>query len=169
MLTHRHLSFPPLSATVLQQFVCLSGWYERFGAWVQLKLHSQRHQVRCRLVKPHELRPTSACSPSRSLTLASLPEGLVPPRPGGSRGCKHIEIYLTALGSFGNLSIKVIKRDTRSFLAFGGLHEDKLCDTLQAMAPNNVETVYQTSLLHIESNLDPLGLLSPTHGQRSQQ
>ena len=42
---------------------------------------------------------------------------------------------------------------------------------LQAMAPtnNNVKTVRQTSLLHIESNLDRLGLLSPTHDQRSQQ
>ena len=42
---------------------------------------------------------------------------------------------------------------------------------LQAMAPtNNVKTVHQTSLLHnIESNLDRLGLLPPTHGQRSKQ
>ena len=41
--------------------------------------------------------------------------------------------------------------------------------TLQAMAPTNVKTVHQTSLFHIESNLVRLGLLSPTHGQRSQQ
>ena len=47
--------------------------------------------------------------------------------------------------------------------------------TLQVMAPTNVKTVHQTSLLHIESNLDfiesnlDFGLLSPTHGQRSQQ
>ena len=41
--------------------------------------------MRCQLIEPHELRPTSACSPSRSLTLASLPQGLVLPRPGGSR------------------------------------------------------------------------------------
>ena len=42
--------------------------------------------------------------------------------------------------------------------------------TLQAMAPTNVKTVHQTSVLHIiESNLDRLGLLSPTHHQRSQQ
>ena len=33
---------------------------------------------------------------------------------------------------------------------------------LQVMAPTNVKTVHQTSLLHIESNLDPLGLLPPT-------
>ena len=33
----------------------------------------------------------------------------------------------------------------------------------------NIKTVRQTSLLHIESNLDRLGLFSPTHGQRSQQ
>ena len=37
------------------------------------------------------------------------------------------------------------------------------------MAPTNVKTVHQTSLLHTESNLDRLGLLSPAHGQRSQQ
>ena len=41
--------------------------------------------------------------------------------------------------------------------------------SLQAMAPTNVKTDHQTSLLHIESNLDRLGILSPTHGQRSQQ
>ena len=37
------------------------------------------------------------------------------------------------------------------------------------MAPTNSKTVHQTSLLHIESNLDRLGMLSPTHDQRSQQ
>ena len=41
--------------------------------------------------------------------------------------------------------------------------------TLQAMALTNIKTVHQTSLLYIESNLDRLGLLSPTHGHRSQQ
>ena len=40
---------------------------------------------------------------------------------------------------------------------------------LQAMAPTNIKTIHQTSLLHIESNLDRLGMLSPTHDQRSQQ
>ena len=40
---------------------------------------------------------------------------------------------------------------------------------LQAMAPTNIKTVHQTSLLHIDSNLDRLGMLSPTHDQRSQQ
>ena len=36
--------------------------------------------------------------------------------------------------------------------------------------PIYVKTVYQTSLFHnIENNLDRLELLSPTHGQRSQQ
>ena len=39
----------------------------------------------------------------------------------------------------------------------------------QQQQPTNIKTVYQTSLLHIESNLDLLGLLSPTHDQRSQQ
>ena len=41
---------------------------------------------------------------------------------------------------------------------------------LQAMAPTNIKTVHQTSLLYIiESNLDRLGMFSPTHDQRSQQ
>ena len=40
---------------------------------------------------------------------------------------------------------------------------------LQAMAPTNIKTVHQTSFLHVESNLDRLGMLPPTHGQRSQQ
>ena len=40
---------------------------------------------------------------------------------------------------------------------------------LQAMAPTNIKTVHQTSLIHIESNLDRLGMLSRTHDQRSQQ
>ena len=41
--------------------------------------------------------------------------------------------------------------------------------TLQAMAPTNIKTVHQTSLLHIKSSLDRLGLLSPTHDQCSKQ
>ena len=58
----------------------------------------------------------------------------------------------------------------KSFPALRGLHGETLCDILQAMAPtNNVKTVHQNSLFYIESNLDRLGLLSPTHGQRSQQ
>ena len=58
--------------------------------------------------------------------------------------------------------------DTR-VQAYHGWHEDKLYNILQAMAPTNVETVHQTSLFYIESNPNQLGLLSPTHGQRSQQ
>ena len=37
------------------------------------------------------------------------------------------------------------------------------------MTPIKIKTVHQTSLLDIESSLDRLGLLSPTHYQRSQQ
>ena len=37
------------------------------------------------------------------------------------------------------------------------------------MAPTNIRTVHQTPLLHIESSLDRLRLLSPTYDQRSQQ
>ena len=66
-------------------------------------------------------------------------------------------------------SNKVVKSNLRRLLAFGGLHEDKFCDTLQVMAPTDVKTVHRTSLLHVESSLDRLGLLSPTHGQPSQQ
>ena len=64
---------------------------------------------------------------------------------------------------------KEYEKFSSSYYTIGGLHEDKLCDILQAMAPTNVGTVHQTSLFHIESNHDRLGLLSPTHGQRSQQ
>ena len=53
-------------------------------------------------------------------------------------------------------------------IATNSLPADKLCDTLQAMAPTNVKTVHKTSLLHIEINLDRFEMLSPTHGQRSQ-
>ena len=42
-------------------------------------------------------------------------------------------------------------------------YKDKLCDTLRGMAPTNVKTVHQTSLLHTASNLERIGLLSPTH------
>ena len=45
----------------------------------------------------------------------------------------------------------------------------KIYATLQEMAPTNIKTVHQTPLLHIESSLDRLGLLPPTHDQRSQQ
>ena len=37
------------------------------------------------------------------------------------------------------------------------------------MAPTNIKTAHQASLLHIESSLDRLGLLSPSHDQRSLQ
>ena len=46
------------------------------------------------------------------------------------------------------LSNKVIISGARSCLALGGLHEDKSCDTFQAMVPTNVKTVHQTPLLH---------------------
>ena len=50
-----------------------------------------------------------------------------------------------------------------------GPNRDKKYATLQATALTNIKTVRQISLLHIESSLDLLGLLSPTHDQRSQQ
>ena len=46
----------------------------------------------------------------------------------------------------------------------------KSYEALQEMAQTNIKTVHQTYLLqNIESNLDRLGMLSPTHDQRSQQ
>ena len=53
------------------------------------------------------------------------------------------------------------------FLAVRGLREDKSMHTLQWHRP--VKMVHQTSSLHIESNSDRVGLLTPTHGQCSQQ
>ena len=50
-------------------------------------------------------------------------------------------------------STKIIKSDSKRFLAVRGLREDKSCDTLQAMAPTHVMTAYQTSLLHIDSKI----------------
>ena len=41
--------------------------------------------------------------------------------------------------------------------------------TLQVMALTNIKTVHQTPSPHIESSIDRVGLLSPTHDQRSQQ
>ena len=46
----------------------------------------------------------------------------------------------------------------------------KLCDsTSDGTDQYSIKTVHQTSLLHIYSNFDRLGMLSPTHDQRSQQ
>ena len=47
-------------------------------------------------IRSHELRSTSACSPSRSLTLSSLPQGLVLPRPGSSRGGRLTSISINS-------------------------------------------------------------------------
>ena len=70
-------------------------------------------------------------------------------------------------------STKVFKV-TKKFSSYSiaELHEVKLCKTLEGMIPTNrnTKTVQQTSLLHnIASNPDRLGLLSPTHRQRSHQ
>ena len=45
---------------------------------------------------------------------------------------------------------KSLKVTQQVFLAFGGLHEDKLCDTLQVMGPTNVKTLHQTFLPRTE-------------------
>ena len=66
-------------------------------------------------------------------------------------------------------SNKVIKSYSKRLLALGGLHEDRLRLTLQAMSPTNAKTVHKIPLLHIERNLDRLGLLPPAHAHRSQE
>ena len=56
-------------------------------------------------------------------------------------------------------------------MGFSGISEGEnaLCHTLQGMSRSNAVTVHQPSELIITSNPDRLGLLSPTHGQRSQR
>ena len=41
--------------------------------------------------------------------------------------------------------------------------ETLLCAILQGILPTNLQTVRRTAFLHIESDPDRLGLLSPTH------
>ena len=53
----------------------------------------------------------------------------------------------------------VIKSYTKCILALGGLHEDKLCGILHAIAPTTVEMALLTSIFHIESNPDRLGFV----------
>ena len=55
-------------------------------------------------------------------------------------------------------SNKVSRSDTISCLDLGGLHEDKVCHTLQVMTLTNFKAVHQTPLLHVENNLDRRGL-----------
>ena len=62
-------------------------------------------------------------------------------------------------------SSKLIK----SYLSYRRVTRSEECVAFQGMASANVKTLLQTSLLHIESSLDSLRLLSPTHGQRFQQ
>ena len=65
---------------------------------------------------------------------------------------------------------KVVRSNSKRSWTIGGSHDDTLGVTSQGMKPTNiVKKVDQNSLLHIESNLDRVGLLSPTHGQRCRQ
>ena len=102
-------------------------------------------------IRSHELRFTSACSPSRSLTLRPIK---CQSRLWSQRGTK---VNGSHHGDNPLLRPTGIQIATKSYAA------------LQAMAPTNIKMVHQASLLHIESNLDRLGMLSPTHDQRSQQ
>ena len=87
----------------------------------------------------------------------------------------ELEVLSEVLAVFPNLkykqpdmiscpSTKVIKYDKKNvLLAIRGLalHETNLCDTFfTRIVPINVKTVQQNSLLHIERNLDRLGLFS---------
>ena len=87
------------------------------------------------------------------------------------RGISHERVSESELQTAEKTDVLPIQRshDTISFLALGGLHEDKFMrhftrsnDTCQC------ETVYETSLFHIESNLDRLRLCLPIRNQRSQ-
>ena len=102
--------------------------------------HKEGGEILCDLppVRPRLVRPTSLTS-----------------RINGKKTHTHTEDCLMC-----RPTDEVIKSDTKknssSYYTIGGLHEDKLCDILQVMTPTNVQTVHQTSLLHIESNLDRL-------------
>ena len=64
---------------------------------------------------------------------------------------------------------KASKSDSKHFPRY--TNEDKLCDTFQGVVPTNIKRLGSPDLLpsYIESNPDRFGLLSPTHGQRSQR
>ena len=94
VLTHGRLYFLQHSTSVLLRFIWLYCSYERFGLPVELKLHRQRHRVRCYLIRPQELRPISACSSSRFLNLALATLSLVSSQPGGSRGEGYTDMFL---------------------------------------------------------------------------
>ena len=71
-------------------------------------------------IRSHELRSTSACSPSRSLTLSSLPQGLILPQPGSSRGGRSLadDIQGPELEQFiSNQHTSIIRRDKGDTLA----------------------------------------------------
>ena len=76
-----------------------------------------------------------------------------------SRRCYELQFPLSGvLPIFQNLNYMLLQRRLsdvlpnqqshqkwfKKFQALGALHEDKLCDILQTMAPTNVETVHQT-------------------------
>ena len=65
---------------------------------------------------------------------------------------------------------KVIKSDPKTCLALGGLHEDTLCHTLQAMTPTNqCQNGSSNFLTPYREQPQSIGLLSPTYGWRVQQ
>ena len=81
----------------------------------------------------------------------------------------QMEISQQSLPVDGRRSTGHIMVTTRYSDQQGSKSRQKSYATLQAIAPTNIKTVHQTRLVHIESNLDRLGLFSPTHDQRSQQ
>ena len=90
-----------------------------------------------------------------------LPQFARPAHPNGSFGLSYLLLQF--------LWAKREKYDRQRRKIQEAEKQAKRYATLQAMAPTNSKTVHQTSLLHIESSLDRLRLLSPTHDQRPQQ
>ena len=83
--------------------------------------------------------------------------------------CRHIKCQ-SRLWSQRGTKVNGLHRGDNPLLRPTGIQiATKRYATLQAITPTNIKSVHPTSLLHIESSLDRLGFLSPTHDQRSQQ
>ena len=107
-------------------------------------LHLQLKKLRCHYQSAKDL---SNANPARGHSEARRSAGyiMVTARYSNQQGSKSRQnpaCQVQPTENIGNLSA-----DTKSFLALGGLHKDKLCDILQATAPTNVETVHQNSLI----------------------
>ena len=84
--------------------------------------------------------------------------------PSNIRGCQ------SGTWSQGGTKINGSHHGDNPLLRPTGIHiATKWLRLYNSNGTEHIKTVHQTSSLHIESSLDRLGLLSPTHDQRSQQ